>query len=160
MPASAVGPPPPPGWYPDPTGGGTVRWWDGVAWTEHATVVGPAGGRIEGWGPRRLRTLKLLIGLAFVAVPVNLATTVWANHVSGGANSCNGPETWNQSVVGTWVPLAFLVLALGCLVAAIVRQVRRRNGMGLVVLAAAALIAALVSGFFAAFSVGWIDVCF
>ncbi|MGH9277896.1 MAG: DUF2510 domain-containing protein [Acidimicrobiales bacterium] len=27
---------PPPGWYPDPGGGGW-RWWDGVRWTDHQT---------------------------------------------------------------------------------------------------------------------------
>src|SRR4051794_33760033 len=33
-----VPPPPstPPGWYPDPYGTTTHRWWDGYTWTEHA----------------------------------------------------------------------------------------------------------------------------
>jgi hypothetical protein len=26
---------PPPGWFPDPTGTGKQRYWDGSAWTEH-----------------------------------------------------------------------------------------------------------------------------
>lgn len=26
---------PRPGWYPDPTGGSRLRWWDGLDWTDH-----------------------------------------------------------------------------------------------------------------------------
>jgi hypothetical protein len=31
--SSGTLPPPPPGWYPE-TGSGTLRWWDGVRWTD------------------------------------------------------------------------------------------------------------------------------
>lgn len=31
----------PPGWYPDPMGGGGERYWDGIAWSEHFTRQGP-----------------------------------------------------------------------------------------------------------------------
>ena len=27
----------PPGWYPEPSAGAGLRWWDGSAWTEHVT---------------------------------------------------------------------------------------------------------------------------
>ncbi len=27
------------GWYPDPTGTDTLRWWGGLAWTEHLKPV-------------------------------------------------------------------------------------------------------------------------
>ncbi len=31
----------PPGWYPDPMGGGGERWWDGIAWSESFTRPAP-----------------------------------------------------------------------------------------------------------------------
>jgi hypothetical protein len=34
-------PPPPPGWYPD-GGAGTLRWWDGVRWTDARHFPPPA----------------------------------------------------------------------------------------------------------------------
>lgn len=40
-------PQPPAGWYPDPSSGTGLRWWDGVRWTEHeaagASTVPPYG---------------------------------------------------------------------------------------------------------------------
>lgn len=39
---------PPAGWYPDPTGGPRLRWWDGGDWTDHRRVPPPAtGGELD-----------------------------------------------------------------------------------------------------------------
>lgn len=38
---------PAPGWYPDPTGRGRVRWWDGRDWTDHRRPAPPA--ETHGW---------------------------------------------------------------------------------------------------------------
>ena len=48
---------PPPGWYPDPTGGSQLWWWDGLDWTDHrrappnrvhvAEVPAPTEGPVE-----------------------------------------------------------------------------------------------------------------
>ncbi len=46
VPGVPDGPSPAPGWYPDPTGEGAQRWWDGTAWSAstraHPVPTGPA----------------------------------------------------------------------------------------------------------------------
>ena len=42
----------PPGWYRDPGGSASWRWWDGSRWTEHLmaySAAGPAAGRANDW---------------------------------------------------------------------------------------------------------------
>ncbi|HET9092091.1 MAG TPA: DUF2510 domain-containing protein [Acidimicrobiales bacterium] len=40
---AGMAPLPPPGWYPEP-GSGSIRWWDGLRWTEYAQRPGGPGG--------------------------------------------------------------------------------------------------------------------
>ena len=37
--------PTPPGWYADPSGSSSLRYWDGVAWTEHVSAASSPGAR-------------------------------------------------------------------------------------------------------------------
>ncbi len=39
----------PAGWYPDTNQPGTLRYWDGNAWTEHTHATQPAGGQGTGY---------------------------------------------------------------------------------------------------------------
>lgn len=49
---------PPPGWYPDPTGGARLWWWDGLDWTDHRRSPPTTGltGAVDETGPPRTDT--------------------------------------------------------------------------------------------------------
>ena len=57
-----------PGWYPDPWNNGSLRWWDGAAWTEHVSAA---------WAPPAptARPMARNDGIEYL-VPVN--TDGWA----------------------------------------------------------------------------------
>jgi len=82
MPATPVSPTPPSDWYPDPAVPGTLRYWNGSAWTEHTapmvTATAPArrgmsGGAIAGIVVGSVVLVLFIIGvLSAIAVPVFL----------------------------------------------------------------------------------------
>lgn len=78
-----------PGWYPDPNGGGHVRWWDGAAWTAHVAdqpgAASPFSARERGWArstPRRRSSRRkglvvgasLVLGIALMGGTINAVT--------------------------------------------------------------------------------------
>ncbi len=157
---------PPAGWYPDPAGDRTIRWWDGTGWTVHQAAIsntpstGPGTRRPH---PKRIRALWLLAGLTLVCIPVNGITIAWG--AAQNSAQCNAPLTWNQTALGIYLPLLFVVFSLGCSIAAIVTRIRSRNierpvGSGAIVLSAIGLAFAIGTGYFAALSVSFINWCF
>jgi resuscitation-promoting factor RpfB len=92
---------PPPGWYPDPHGGPTPRWWDGRAWGPNATAAPVAAAPSPATSSVTFRPTKR----TFVIVGA-LGLVALLSASTGGAG-------------------AFLtVLGLGAVVAAIVALVR------------------------------------
>lgn len=71
----ASGVPPPAGWYPSARG--TLRYWDGTAWTDHYAPT-PAG---PGPGSAKAGRRGQVIGVAAVGLMVCLllAALVWVN---------------------------------------------------------------------------------
>lgn len=75
-----------PGWYPDPTGRHTHRWYDGARWTDHVgdggrssiDPLGQAAGEVARERPGRSSAFRLLaIGFGALAVLV-VALFAWA----------------------------------------------------------------------------------
>ena len=69
----------------------------------------------------------VLAALTLVSIPFNWFTADWADRAGQNSTQCNAPITWDQTALGIYLPLTFIVLALGCLVAAIVTRIRTRH---------------------------------
>jgi hypothetical protein len=63
----------PPGWYPDPSQPGAMRWWDGTQWSEHQTSAAPMvyGGSTDGYAIAALITG--LIGVPVVPIVLGVS---------------------------------------------------------------------------------------
>jgi hypothetical protein len=115
--------------------------------------------------PKRLLPLTVLAGLTLVSIPVNWFTIDWGQRAAQNSTQCNAPLTWDQAVLGFYLPLLFVVLALGCLITGIVIRVRTRRadrplGSRVILLSTIGLVFSLGTGFLASFSVGTINWCF
>lgn len=96
---------PPPGWYPDPAGGGGSRWWDGTTWG--AQPVSPVRPPLASIGARFGAILidALIVAVAVVVMMLPVAVVV------GALGSQDGGIEIAAPVIGL---IAYLViLALG-----------------------------------------------
>ena len=73
-------PPPPPGWYDDPYGGPTMRWWDGTQWINATSPSRPDARRRD--RRRHTRIEKIVYGLAITAAALPILPL-------GGVGMCN-----------------------------------------------------------------------
>jgi hypothetical protein len=73
----------PSGWYPDPSGSGQLRYWDGRAWSAHLQPAAPIQVSLKKTGKGPL--LALSFGLFFLAFPAliipPIAFFVWLTSV-------------------------------------------------------------------------------
>lgn len=91
---------PPAGWYPDPDGGASVRYWDGAHWTDHYAHPQPAARPVYGVRSRKQSSslstlgsilalvapiLGFLVGLVMLARDEGDAVTVVVLSVISGA---------------------------------------------------------------------------
>lgn len=96
------------GWYPDPDGGGQVRYWDGTAWTEHrqpaqgvgATESSAAPGTPSGGSGSK--ALLLVAAVTLVVLALLCAIGVFAFRAMGGGGSPSSSST--TSATGSTSP--------------------------------------------------------
>lgn len=106
------GPPaPPPGWYPDPSAAGAIRYWDGTGWTDQ---LGPGGrplrGPTSGFAIASL-VFGMLGGFVFAIVCGFVARSRIRS--SGGWLRGRGLATAGIALGCVWAVLFAIMLTLG-----------------------------------------------
>jgi hypothetical protein len=109
--------PTPAGWYPDPHGGPTARWWDGAQWSDHHAPLpqraedlkAPAGTKTNTPWIWLIVFLPLLSYLSLFAIDWSAYFQASLNSPTGSLSSIFTPG-YLLSTVGGWVLYALLVV--------------------------------------------------
>jgi hypothetical protein len=112
---------PSPDWYPDPSGSGQLRFWDGAAWTAHVKPVSPAApilpapalaGQLDAQ-PARKKLANRAAGIGMVGVlliGIGIVLTIFAGQ---------SPLTLALIVGGA---IVFVISLVFCIVFTILRR--------------------------------------
>jgi len=126
---------PPPGWYPDPGGANTQRYFDGAKWTDQLAPFNPPSGPPplppSKWQRKRPGPAKSpwpFVIMAIAGPPTAIVTFVLMQLAFGAADSAGSPTLLFQIVgfVLFLVWLASIAATIVGIVGAIVRSVRQR----------------------------------
>jgi hypothetical protein len=107
----------PAGWYPDPHGGPTARWWDGTQWTDHHTplqerpedLTAPAGTKTNTVWIWLIVFLPLLSYLSIFTIDWNAYIQASIASPAGSITGAFQPG-FLLMTFGGWVLLAVLVV--------------------------------------------------
>jgi hypothetical protein len=124
---------PPPGWYLDPDAGGTQRWWDGTAWTEHrapAVAPGAPGFQpidlvvppVHTFGPRGLiwGLIAFMLPIAILPAVLALVFSIPALVAARRAREQGHPASIAMPLAGLILASVSLLFIVGVIVVMIV----------------------------------------
>jgi len=113
-----------PGWYPDPAGNPTERYWDGQTWTEQTRMLpGPSLGGAQrafhtaGAAPRNgMGTASLIMGILGVIILPIVFSVLAIIFGSIGIGRANRGEATNKGVATTGLVLGIIGIVLGLII--------------------------------------------